>query len=298
MNKEPQNLEEMLARYGRAVIVVDDESEGIKVMGMAGAHSVDIDGKPKKGVKKPIGDGFKPEEDDEEEYDSHGIELGDTERKVVNYLSSIDDDQFDTSFPENKDDESAEELKVFFDVGFSFLRRAITNRRGKRKRKKDDVYGIETKVFPCWQGYVQVGMKKGKRGKMVPNCVPENQAKSFSYDEIQEKSARKKLRDPKGGLTAAGRAYFKRKEGANLKPGVKGAANTPEKMRRKGSFLTRFFTNPSGPMKDDKGRPTRLALSAAAWGEPVPGDAAAAARLAEKGRNLLKRYENTKKKNK
>lgn len=25
---------------------------------------------------------------------------------------------------------------------------------------------------PCWEGYVQVGMKKGKNGDMVPNCVP------------------------------------------------------------------------------------------------------------------------------
>ena len=25
---------------------------------------------------------------------------------------------------------------------------------------------------PCWDGYKQVGMKKGKDGKMVPNCVP------------------------------------------------------------------------------------------------------------------------------
>jgi hypothetical protein len=25
---------------------------------------------------------------------------------------------------------------------------------------------------PCWDGYVQVGMKKGKDGNMVPNCVP------------------------------------------------------------------------------------------------------------------------------
>ena len=57
------------------------------------------------------------------------------------------------------------------------------------------------------------------------------------------------IKDPKGGLTAAGRRYFKRKEGANLKPGVKGAADTPEKMRRKGSFLTRFYTNPSGPLR-------------------------------------------------
>ena len=103
------------------------------------------------------------------------------------------------------------------------------------------------------------------------------------------------IKDPKGGLTAAGRKYFKRKEGADLKPGVKGAADTPEKMRRKGSFLTRFFTNPSGPMKDEKGRPTRLALSAAAWGEPVPQDMESAAKLAAKGRRLLERYERTKK---
>jgi len=123
---------------------------------------------------------------------------------------------------------------------------------------------------------------------------------TFSVDAklIEQKGAKRKprLRDPKGGLTAAGRRHFKRTEGANLKPGVKGPANTPEKMRRKGSFLTRFFTNPSGPMKDDKGRATRLALSAAAWGEPVPQNAEDAARLAAKGRRLLERYAKTKKK--
>ena len=103
-----------------------------------------------------------------------------------------------------------------------------------------------------------------------------------------------KLKNPKGGLTAAGRRHFARTEGANLKPGVKGSADTPEKKRRKGSFLTRFFTNPSGPMKDEKGRPTRLALSANAWGEPVPTNRAAAARLARKGRSLLKSYKASK----
>lgn len=113
---------------------------------------------------------------------------------------------------------------------------------------------------------------------------------------IRTKAGRKPLKDPKGGLTAAGRAYFKRTEGANLKPGVKGPADTPEKMRRKGSFLTRFFSNPRGPMKDDKGRSTRLALSAAAWGEPVPQDMADAVKLAAKGRRLLERYQNSKKK--
>lgn len=117
------------------------------------------------------------------------------------------------------------------------------------------------------------------------------------FEEILEKGGKRpRIKDPKGGLTAAGRAYFKRKEGANLKPGVKGPANTPEKMRRKGSFLTRFFTNPSGPMKDEKGRATRLALSAAAWGEPVPQDMEDARKLAAKGRRLLERYKNVQEK--
>ena len=118
-------------------------------------------------------------------------------------------------------------------------------------------------------------------------------ALSEKFDEREEKSA---LKDPDGGLTAAGRKFFKRTEGSNLKPGVKGPADTPDKMRRKGSFLTRFFTNPSGPMVDEKGRATRLALSAAAWGERVPKNAEDAAALAAKGRRLLERYENSKKK--
>jgi hypothetical protein len=103
-------------------------------------------------------------------------------------------------------------------------------------------------------------------------------------------------KNPKGGLTAAGRAFFKKTEGSNLKPGVTGAADTPEKMRRKGSFLTRHFTNPRGPMVDDKGKPTRLALSAHAWGEPVPKDEAAGKRLAAKGRKLLEKYHAAKEK--
>ena len=134
-----------------------------------------------------------------------------------------------------------------------------------------------------------------KSEEMLP--IYDEYYNSSVFDGFAEKaSKRPKIKDPKGGLTAAGRAYFKKKEGANLKPGVMGAANTPEKMRRKGSFLTRFFTNPSGPMKDEKGRATRLALSAAAWGEPVPKNAEDAAKLAAKGRRLLERYNNTKKK--
>lgn len=152
---------------------------------------------------------------------------------------------------------------------------------------------IETEL--ALEQIAEQSMVELKRLEMQP--LFDEYYSSELFNEVSEKGAKKPvLRDPKGGLTAAGRAYFKRKEGANLKPGVRGAANTPEKMRRKGSFLTRFFTNPSGPMKDEKGRSTRLALSAAAWGEPVPQDMEDARKLAAKGRRLLERYQNSKKK--
>lgn len=96
-------------------------------------------------------------------------------------------------------------------------------------------------------------------------------------------------KDPKGGLTAAGRAFYKRTEGANLKPGVEGPADTPEKLRRKGSFLVRFYSTVNAPLQDKNGKPTRLALAAQAWGEPIPKTKADAAALAAKGRRFLER---------
>lgn len=118
-------------------------------------------------------------------------------------------------------------------------------------------------------------------------------AKKVAGKKTAEKATAKSMptagRDPKGGLTAAGRAFFNERDGSHLKPGVTGKADTPEKMKRKGSFLTRHFTNPRGPMVKDE-EPTRLALSAHAWGEPVPKDEAEAKGLAAKGRKLLEQF--------
>lgn len=102
-----------------------------------------------------------------------------------------------------------------------------------------------------------------------------------------------KLKNPKGGLTEAGRRHYAKKEGAHLKPGVTGKADTPEKKKRKGSFLRRHFANPRGPMVKD-GKPTRLALSAHAWGEKVPHTIAEAKKLAAKGTKLLAQYRKAK----
>lgn len=104
-----------------------------------------------------------------------------------------------------------------------------------------------------------------------------------------------KYEDPDGGLTEAGRRKFEASgESKNLQPGVKDSSPTGQRARRKGSFLARFYTNPSGPLVDDDGEPTRLALAANAWGEPVPRTRQAAARLAAKGRRLLEKYESQK----
>lgn len=100
-----------------------------------------------------------------------------------------------------------------------------------------------------------------------------------------------KYKDPEGGLTEAGRRKFEQSgESNNLQPGVKESSPSGDKARRKGSFLTRFYTNPSGPLVNEDGDPTRLALAANAWGEPVPRTASSARRLAAKGRNLLEKY--------
>lgn len=109
------------------------------------------------------------------------------------------------------------------------------------------------------------------------------------------KQARKQPRkDPAGGLTSEGRKYFRRTEGAHLKPGVKGPADTPIKQRRKGSFLRRHYAHLRGPLTDEEGKPTRLALAAHAWGEPVPKTRSAAAKLAKKGTALLEKYQRSK----
>ena len=118
--------------------------------------------------------------------------------------------------------------------------------------------------------------------------------KSVAKKAKTPKSMPKAGKDPKGGLTEVGREFFAETEGAHLKPGVKGKADTPEKMQRKGSFLRRHYANPPGPVVDDKGKPTRQALQAAAWGEPVPKSEGDEKKLAAKGAELLEEYHQVK----
>lgn len=94
---------------------------------------------------------------------------------------------------------------------------------------------------------------------------------------------RKAGQNPEGGLNATGRASYKAQTGGTLKAPVKGRPSSPDEMRRKGSFLSRMGGSP-GPMKDDKGRPTRKALALKAWGASNETEAKSM------GRRLLEQY--------
>lgn len=74
---------------------------------------------------------------------------------------------------------------------------------------------------------------------------------------------RKEGKDPEGGLNAKGRASYNKATGGNLKPPAPQPKTKKDAARRK-SFCARMSGMP-GPMKDDKGKPTRKALSLKAW---------------------------------
>jgi hypothetical protein len=76
----------------------------------------------------------------------------------------------------------------------------------------------------------------------------------------------KRFQNPKGGLNEAGRKFFKKTTGANLKRPVKSGDNP-----RRASFLARMG-NMKGPERKN-GKPTRLLLSLRAWGASSKADA-------------------------
>ena len=69
----------------------------------------------------------------------------------------------------------------------------------------------------------------------------------------------KRYQNKSGGLNQAGRDYFKRTEGSNLKSPVSKGTNP-----RRVSFAARF-SKVKGPLMKD-GKPTRLKLALKKWG--------------------------------
>ena len=89
--------------------------------------------------------------------------------------------------------------------------------------------------------------------------------KEFEFASGGGAWTRKEGQNPEGGLNAKGRASLKA-QGQDIKPPVsaKHAAKSPKAAGRRKSFCARMG-GMEGPMKDEKGRPTRKALSLRKW---------------------------------
>lgn len=139
-------------------------------------------------------------------------------------------------------------------------------------------------------------MKKGgwpKPNPEVKSAWDRLKNLDFSADKKDEMAegatwTKKAGQNPKGGLNAKGRKSLKA-AGQNIKPGVKNYSKaSPADKKRWISWALRFYSNPKGPMVDKSGNPTRLALMATAWGEPVPKTREEAQAIAAKARKRQK----------
>jgi hypothetical protein len=114
----------------------------------------------------------------------------------------------------------------------------------------------------CWPGHKPV---PGKKPYSPGSCVKEED----TLDEAAAAWQRKEGKNPEGGLNRKGIESYRRENPGSklsmavttppskLKPGSKAA-------KRRKSFCARMGGMP-GPMKDEKGRPTRKALSLRKW---------------------------------
>ena len=96
---------------------------------------------------------------------------------------------------------------------------------------------------PCWDGYKQVGMKKGKDGKMVPNCVPVDASDDSEFAAkkkrtISQTPAPKKDRikgsskNPKGSASGSRKVKFSAAVEKSLKNKVEDHNEKAKKGRR------------------------------------------------------------------
>src|SRR4051794_33407277 len=91
--------------------------------------------------------------------------------------------------------------------------------------------------------------KKTPKRKVTKKAARKKSAKKKTATTSRKRRASPPEKDPRGGLTAAGRKAVARKQGAHLRPGVTKTASemTPQEMRRKGSWAVRFYGPPKLP---------------------------------------------------
>jgi hypothetical protein len=148
---------------------------------------------------------------------------------------------------------------------------------------KSDCCPDITKGDPCWDGYVQRGMKPGDNGGMVPNCVPVEKANDLfedSDDVVYETYSMEKADgySPPAGARAAARKAIKFKEdgkagGAGTNVGwtrahqlANGESLSLSTVKRMYSYFSRHEVDKKGKDWANQSNPSNGYIMWLAWG--------------------------------
>ena len=138
-------------------------------------------------------------------------------------------------------------------------------KESKHTKKYRAMFGEEMDeevLEACWDGYKQIGVKK-KGTKMVPNCVPVKEEEEDIIERGADSKGYYRSTESGAGLTRKGAKHF------GIQTAVTGKVKRGSSAaKRRKSFCARMSGMP-GPMKDEKGRPTRKAASLRRWRCPL-----------------------------
>ena len=139
------------------------------------------------------------------------------------------------------------------------------------------------KKAPCWDGYVQRGMKPGGKGRMVPNCVPVEKADDLfeDSDDVEYETDSVEKADgysPPAGARAAARKAIKFKEdgkanGAGTAVGwtragqlARGESLSLSTVKRMYSYFSRHEVDKKGKDWANQANPSNGYIMWLAWG--------------------------------
>lgn len=139
------------------------------------------------------------------------------------------------------------------------------------------------KQAPCWDGYVQRGMKPGKNGKMVPNCVPAQKADDLWEDDDSvvystDSVSKAEGYSPPADARAAARRAIKFKEdgkakGAGTAVGwtragqlARGETLSLDTVKRMYSYFSRHEVDKKGKDWGNQANPSNGYIMWLAWG--------------------------------
>jgi len=156
---------------------------------------------------------------------------------------------------------------------------AYDNAIGKNDCCSEDI----EKKAPCWEGYVQRGMKPGEGGKMVPNCVPVEKANDLWEDddtvEYDDESVTKAegYSPPAGARSAARRAIKFKEDGKATGAGTavgwtragqlaRGETISLSTVKRMYSYFSRHEVDKKGKDWGNTANPSNGYIMWLAWG--------------------------------